>query len=297
MSPAPNRNPREIDLAIEQRQSMGALIPGVDLLEDVLLARLRTADLCYWPEGIRLLGYMIWPNAELKRAQWIDAHSTFQSWGNEAIAGGNPPGFVTLLAVTKALRTPALKKLYDHLTKIQFREWRRTAELFQSVIDIDKDKVANAAQGGASLGKAADLVAFRVQQSAKSKGETPPRMGRTSLLGTWQEYRDVAHFIAAADILAREGNKRLRESDEGQYNIDLYDAVLTAPDALLRAALAYQNFGLTYFPHSRSDPLLPSSLWQIPERMGIKPAQLPIITLTDEDRDFLASKRRAQPVH
>jgi len=276
---------------------MASLISGVDLLEDVLLTRRQTADLCYWPEGIRLLSYMIWPNAELKRTQWVDVHSTFQSWGNEAIAGGNPPGFVTLLAVTKALRTPELSELYDHLTKIQFREWRRTAELFQSVIDIDKDKVTNAAQGGASLGKAADLVAFRVKQSAKSKNEYQPRMGRISLLGTWQDYRDVAHFIAAADILVREGNRHLREVGEEQHHIDLYDAVFTAPDAVLRVALAYQKFGLTYFPHSRNDPLLPSSLWRIPERMGIKPAQLPFITLSDEDRDFLASKRRAQPAH
>jgi hypothetical protein len=131
----------------------------------------------------------------------------------------------------KALADAADDKLQDRLARAQGR-WPYVADILQNVVDMAHDARLQL-PGGPSISKALDLT--QRHQSAPTK---------TVFVTSWSDYRHVAHVVAASAWLSREAYK-------GRSEGSMLAAVLLAPEAVIRLAASYQQFGLTllsYFP-------------------------------------------------
>src|SRR5262245_32321383 len=131
--------------------------------------------------------------------------------------------------------------------------------------------------GGASISKAYDLL----------KGHSAlPR--KSQLSKDWSEFRDVAHLIAAAAVIAF-------ASRDQQAASAVLTPVLLVPDVVLAFGIAYQEFGLSLRPHGQRDPVLPpETLWRIPDAQDAPMLPLPVRRLSDEDLKYLTTRRRAR---
>ena len=56
-------------------------------------------------------------------------------------------------------------------------------------------------------------------------------------------------------------------------------------------AKAYQVFLSKFVSHGPSKSILPANSWLVPDRLGVREANLPQTTLDDADRAFLARQR------
>jgi hypothetical protein len=197
-----------------------------------------------WPaQACVLVGYMGWPNAPEARAA---ATRTLQDWR------------LGLAAVPPRLR------------RIQI-DWGRVAD----IVNLHYDLSAGAHQpqrAGASVGKAIELLA----RQSKTKG-----VGKANLWKAWKRYKDVAHLIAAATIIAADARERAKVKAFGDSGLafDQIQPALIAtlmPDFVLSVALFLQDYGLAYVPQARNESMLdPATLWRISSDMKVSPIAPP----------------------
>jgi hypothetical protein len=174
-----------------------------------------------------------------------------------------------------ALAKFALDNLQDQLVRAQSR-WRHVADIMQFVVDMDKDPHLRMA-GGASISKAQDLTQQHYGVPTK-----------TIYVTSWSAYRHVAHLVAAAAWLSREAHKQ-----HGSQPGSIIAAVLLAPEAVIRLAASYQQFGLSLLAHGLRRPVLdPENLWRVPDPPELLP--LPARRLSDRDLSYLMTERRAR---
>lgn len=256
----------------------GINLPTLPLLDQgtdpvqAIIDRFERTEKAYYECGLYLSAYMLWPNNETRRNQWRLANEEQRRRLAEEPVDVDPLliPFGGLMALSEA----ALAPLEEDAAKIERRDWIRTAEVFQAVIDIANDPRTSGLIGGASLEKAKDMLA---NEGTSDSGSTYEK--------AWQLYKDVAHFITAASQLAVRVKRLLPEGHEG---VSPYSIVFFAPDALLASAMAYQQFGLDYVPHARKQSLLDSeTVWRIPEKLGVKRAPLFVRKLPNSMVDFL----------
>ena len=133
-------------------------------------------------------------------------------------------------------------------------------------------------RGGASIAKAIDLAAATT------------RYNRDRLRKAWSRYRDVAHVCGAITLL----NSTI--SDEVRYIEDLpgLSAVYYHFPYLLLFASHFQKFGLTYEPHGRREPILPTdTLWRLPEAVPHFPEEVFPGPMSEEELAFLRDRKAA----
>ena len=226
-------------------------------LEKLLKGRL-VARAVFWPDQAGpLVGYMAWPNDPDEREQWIHANQSDDQSKLDSLCRG-------------------LKTIQQH--------WARVADVVHTHHDLWQGQHQKR-RGGASIGKAISLVS----ENAKSKGT-----GAAKLWEIWKTYKDVAHLVTAAVLVAAEAQTRHRREPYGLKlrEFQPYRMAMALPDLVIAVAMTIEKFGLEFVPYGRSEPLLdPQSLWRIPTDINLAPLPLPARQLMKTDLDVLNARR------
>jgi hypothetical protein len=238
-------------------------IPITDL--DYFVRSRLSQTVVLWPEqAIPLLGYMCYPNDPEARAA---LRRTLRSW--QEASEDNPP------SVPKKLG------------RIQ-HDWLRVADVLHHHCDLVAGR-HQARRGGPSIGKAISLV----QANAKSRGTKASKLWET-----WSTYKDVAHLVTAATVIARETRRRYRQQPFGQHGLSsiqliAFQMTMLMPDLVLAVALEFERLGLSVVPHARTETTLDSkTLWRIPPDINVEPISPPVREIRPQDLVVL-NKRRA----
>jgi hypothetical protein len=230
-----------------------------------------------FPETSQLLvAYMAWPNDEQERNRWMATAIAFFV-AEQVPAPWSGQDMFQLFGALRAVADSSFSPMMEKLVRIQDR-WPRVADVMQMVVDIHHDN-RGPIRGGASISKALDVLQNYNALPVKSR-----------LSRDWSDFRDVAHLVAAAAVIAEAGRQRTEQVEAAA----LLTPVLYVPEIVLALGLAYQRFGLSLRPHFRSDPILSSkTLWSIPDEKDAAALPLPVRRLSDADFDYLSNKRRA----
>jgi hypothetical protein len=226
-------------------------------LEFLIKTRL-TNDLVLWPDqAVALVGYMAWPNDPVMRQRWLEAHQhNDQSTINELSRG---------------------------LNLIQ-RHWVGVADIVRQHYALAHGGHQKR-RGGPSIGKAIYLVA----QKAKAKGT-----GTAKLWEIWKTYKDVAHLVTAAVLVAYDAQIRHRKAPYGLklHQLQPYRMAMLLPELVISAAMSIEDYGLKQVPYSRTRPMFdPESLWRIPADINIAPLPPPAREITITDLAVLNARR------
>ncbi|MGB6540316.1 MAG: hypothetical protein WBF03_05485 [Xanthobacteraceae bacterium] len=226
-------------------------------LESLTKGRLLK-DVVIWPkQAVPLVGYMAWPNDDEVRNHWIDAHERNDESGLSAF----------------------VRKL-----KIIQQHWARVADIVHLHYDLTQGQHQQA-RAGASVGKAIALI----DANAKSKGT-----GKAKLWEIWAAYKDVAHLIAAAVLIAGEVQTRHRMAPYGLklQQFQPYRMAMLLPELVIGVAKTIEKYGLRHVPRGRTESLLdPESLWRIPPKINVAAIPLPPRKITKTDIAVLNARR------
>jgi hypothetical protein len=227
-----------------------------------------------------LVAYMAWPEDQSNRDGWMAVLLARLLDASGATLSASEGGSRTLAALEmfgglRALADAADDKLLDRLETAQ-RHWPHVADVLQYVVDMTHDPRLQL-RGGPSRSKALDLTQQHSSASTRTVFET-----------SWSKFRSVAHVLAASAWLSFDASK-----DKSQPG-SIIAAALLAPEAVIRLAASYQQFGLTSVSHGQRRPLLdPDNLWRVPVPPDV-PLNLPARRLSDDDLSFLTTERRAR---
>jgi hypothetical protein len=215
-----------------------------------------------WPEqSIPLLGYMCYPNDAKARSRLVQ---TLRKW-REA---------------SRPLVPPKLGRIQHN--------WLRTADALHLLLDLIRGRCQRR-RGGPSIGKAITLGAV----IAKSQGTSA-----ASFWKMWSTYKDVAHLVTAASLIAEEArtmNERKPFGSCGLPSNQLGQFVLTMlmPDLVIAVALSFEHLGLSFMPQGLEEPTLDrKTLWCIPHNINVVPLEPPVRRIRPQEVVIL-NKRRA----
>jgi hypothetical protein len=229
-------------------------------LEQIMRTRLGERGVTYPHQAIPLLSYMAHPrDAEARRSLFL----TLKGWffGSHVVP--------------------------DRMLPMQ-RDWARVADVFNLHHDIEAGQHQRN-RGGSSQSKAVALASGSIRDRGASQA---------NLWEIWGRYKDVAHLVAAATIVAADARERAKLQPFGQFGMDLdqlqpFPVAMMLPHVVLSLALYLQEYGLAHIPHGREEPMLdPKSLWRIPSDMNVVPIPPPIRKI-DRDGILVLNTRRA----
>ena len=147
---------------------------------------------------------------------------------------------------------------------------------------------------GPSVGKAIALIAA----NAKSKGT-----GTAKLWEIWKTYKDVAHLVTAAVLVAAEAQTRHRSAPYGLklHQFQPYRMAMLLPELVISVAMTIEDYGLQQVAHGRTEPMFdPELLWRIPADINLTPVAPPVRKITKKDRrrieDAACRQSRARPI-
>lgn len=225
------------------------------------LVRTRiTEERVEWPEqALSLVGYMAWPKDRETRETSIDL---IGRW------------FQGSRIIPKRLLT------------IQ-RSWARVGDIF----NIHMAMTAGGHEkprGGPSLGKAIEVAHARI----KSRGAR-----KSNLWRVWEAYKDVAHLIASATIIAGNARGWAEREPIGKRGplsdrLQPFHITLLMPDFVIALALSLQEYGLSQVAQGREAAMLDAeTLWRIPLDINVVPVQPPERKITKDEKSALRARR------
>jgi len=239
-----------------------------------------------WPRASLLLtAYLAWPNDAERRNGFVATHLVRFSHlsgekANHAPADSDATVSLEVFGGINAVAKVAFDQLMAEISQVQ-RKWLLTADIFQLIVDMAFDQRI-ALRRGASISKAIDLC------------EVEHRLrGHSQLRAAWSEFRDVAHLLTAGAYLAHEGLGRARSANEAS----ILNVIWIAPDIVLALAYGLQEFGLQPKLIRKEDSILkPETLWRVPDRHKPEKPFVVFRRLTEDQLDFLSSRRAAKKV-
>lgn len=212
-----------------------------------------------------LTAYVAWPNNESKRNSWVAALSE-----QAAIAHQNKTtsssSVLELFGGTAALMKPAVAALNaDYIAREQ--KMAPVADIFLRLVDMHYEPRIKL-RGGTSVSKAIELCEL------DSDGKSHAISYRC-----WRDFKDVAHLIAAAAVIAVEKDARI------------FSALWFAPDAVCAVATGYQQFALSVTTHGQRAHVLPEETWRVPANCQPTKPFLGYRRLSENQIDFLNGRR------
>jgi hypothetical protein len=240
------------------------------------------ADHASWPHAsVILTAYLAWPNDEERRnsfvATYLVRHQS-DAKADQALTDPNATFALEMFGGINAVANMAFDQLTEEISQVQ-RKWLLTSDIFQLIVDMAFDERI-ALRRGSSISKAIDLCEFEYGLQ-----------GHSQLRATWSKFRDVAHLLTAGAHLAHEGLGRAQYANEAS----ILNVVWTAPDLVLALAYGLQEFGLQPKPIRKESSILRlEMLWRVPE--SHKPEKPFVVSrrLTENQLDFLSSRRAAK---
>lgn len=215
-------------------------------------------DLVVWPnQALPLVGYMAWPNDPAAHNRWLVAHRRDDQSGVSELAR-------------------KLKTVQQH--------WARVADIVHLHRDLAQGQ-HQVRRGGSSVGKAISLI----NANAKTKGT-----GTAKLWEIWKTYKDVAHLVMAAVLVAGEAQTRHRMAPYGLklHQFQPYRMAMLAPELVISVAMTIEDYGLQHVAHGRAESLFdPKSLWRIPPDINVIPLPPPVRKITKIDLAVLNARR------
>lgn len=215
-------------------------------------------DLVLWPDqAVALVAYMAWPNDPVIRQRWSTAHQR------------NDQSAISEL-------TKRLKIIQQH--------WARVAD----IVHLHNDLAHGGHQKrrrGPSVGKAIALIA----ENAKAKGT-----GTSKLWQIWGAYKDVAHLVTAAVLVAADAQTRHRTAPYGLklHQLQPYRMAMLLPELVISVAMSIEEYGLNQVAHGQMEPMFdPKSLWRIPADINLAPLAPPVRKITKPDLAVLRTRR------
>lgn len=241
---------------------------------ETIANRLRLKEAIFFIPGVPLLGHMLFPDNEHLRHQLFAAIEPVRQRLLE-FSGRHDPRFFGGPASVELIAETAREHLFKPADTVTEKQWTRAARILRFVTDMAHDERSANLRGGASLNKAFLALA-----------DLAPRIQTASLRRAWDDFRDVAHLLAATEYLVECANESLAGDDIRAFNVDV---LLFAPDLLLPLAYRFQEFGLSHRASTSKQTLLdPERLWRIPEPTGSNTVRLPTKPLTNEEMALVA---------
>jgi hypothetical protein len=233
----------------------------VEILDFDFFVRSRlTQATVLWPEqAIALVGYMAWPNDPEARSA---SEPLLRGW------------FEGSKAIPRQLR------------QIQ-TDWVRVADLFSLHYDLAAGSHQQR-RGGPSVGKAVTVAAA----SIRAKGAKPANLWRA-----WEDYKDVAHLVAAAAIITHEARTMAKDKPFGESGlpsgqIQPFLIAMLMPDFVISLGLSFQDYGLNSTPQSREQPMLaPATVWRVPPDVNVVAVPPPVRKVNSERIAILNARR------
>jgi hypothetical protein len=226
--------------------------------------RTRISEIVMWPnQAIPLLGAMCHPNDEAARDALM---SILRSWPAHS-GSGRPP-------------------VPDKLGRIQ-ADWLKVADIFHIYCDLIEGRHQER-RGGPSIGKAVALVSG----NASSWGT-----GTANLWKLWGAYKDVAHLVTAATLIAAEVQRRFADCPPRSQGLNPtqfvpFQMAMLMPDLVLAVAMEFERYGLGVATDDGLDPVFdPDTIWRIPVDINVAPLPPPIRKLRQQDIVVLNNRR------
>ena len=215
-------------------------------------------ELVLWPDqALPLVGYMAWPDDSIMRERWLEAHQRNDQ--------------STIKELTQGL-------------KIVQQHWARVADMVHLHMDLTHSG-RQRRRGGPSLSKSIALI----DANAKTKGT-----GAAKLWEIWRVYKDVAHLVTAALLVAAQAQTLLRSAPYGLrlHQFQPYRMAMLLPDLVLAVAMSIEEYGLEHIAHGQTEPMFdPESVWRIPADINLAPVAPPARALTEKDLAVLRDRR------
>jgi len=237
-----------------------------------------------WPHAsVILTGYVAWPKDEELRNSFVATYLVrHQSDVQANQVPADPQATVALenFGGINAVANVAFDQLTEEISQVQ-RKWLLTSDIFQLIVDMAFDQRI-ALRRGSSISKAIDLCEFE-----------HGLRGHSQLRAVWSEFRDVAHLVTAGAYLAHEGLGRAQSANE----TSILNVIWIAPDLVLALAYGLQEFGLQPKPIRKESSILrPDKLWRVPDCHKPEKPFVVFRRLTEDQLDFLNSRRSAKKV-
>jgi hypothetical protein len=233
--------------------------------------------------SVILTAYLAWPNDEERRNSFVATHLVRHQLDAKANRPRTDPHATVALEMfggINAVANVAFDQLTYEISQVQ-RKWLWTSDIFQLIVDMAFDQRI-ALRRGSSISKAIDLCEFE-------RG----LRGHSQLWAAWSEFRDVANLLTAGAYLAHAGLGQARHADE----VSILKAIWIAPDLVLAWAYGLQEFGLQPKPIRKESSILrPDKLWRVPDCHEPEKPFIVFRRLTEDQLDFLNSRRAAKKV-
>jgi hypothetical protein len=218
-----------------------------------------------------LLAYMAWPNDDLRRDGWMATNVARLKSRRSDRSGGQ-----TLLANFGGLGAVAdisLDAMADEVAAIE-KKWPSVGDILMRVVDMENDDRLKLL-GGPSISKAIALNEYEQQGLSQAQSYRQ-----------WQQFREVAHLIAAGAFLADSA------SEVNAAARSIFSAIWYAPDAVLAVATGFEQFGLNLKPHGQTSSVLPpNTTWRVPNHCRPERPFLLKRRLSAIQVDFLNDRR------
>lgn len=244
-----------------------AMVPdSVESAVQLYSSRAKGALLVPLEFSFLLTAYVAWPENESKRNSWVAALSE-----QAAIAHQNKTdsssSVLEMFGGTAALLHPAFAALRaDHQACEQ--KMPPVADIFLRLVDMHYEPKIKL-RGGTSVAKAIGLC--ELDADGKS---------HAVLYRCWRDFKNVAHLIAAAAVIAT------------KCQVRLFLPIWFAPDAVCAVAAGFQQFALGVTAHGRRDPLLSEeTVWRVPSHCHPAKPFLTYRRLSDNQIEFLNGRR------
>jgi hypothetical protein len=242
---------------------------------------LHNMDQENWPQpqaSVILYAVMVWPNDEKRRNLFLDAWTATYGGVRRPIQGILDRNARLFFAGRLIDLRELGGTVIDHLDKeseAAQKAWKNTGDLLISLARLHANP-HSAIRGGASISKARDLI------DASRGGANRQRLEQD-----WVRYQSVAHLAAANTFLAALGLAQTNDDPR----ITSVSPVFSDPGSVLCLALRFQNFGLSFIPAGRKDPIMDGEfIWRVPERRQFAAAPFGPGPLTAEEIEVLASR-------
>ena len=200
---------------------------------------------------------MAWPNDPVMRQRWLEAHRRNDQ--------------------------STIKKLTEGLKIVQ-QHWAGVADMVRLHMDLTHGGHQRR-RGGPSLSKSVALI----DANAKAKGT-----GAAKLWEIWRVYKDVAHLVTGALLVAAEAQTRHRSAPYGLrlHQFQPYRMAMLLPELVLAVAMSIEEYGLGQIAHGQTEPMFdPKSVWRIPADINLAPVAPPDRALTEKDLAVLKNRR------
>lgn len=286
---------RELGFLRGARSSSGEDSPRDDLTS----AALRTWAAMAWPDDaerrdqfMATLGALAIDhlrNAKLDAAGGGLDRAALEVSRSRVIAQYHKHAFLPYGGEGTVAHAPGWSALIAEIGKHAPKWWATGSILILVRVMHEQHQADLTARRGASVLKAVEWIERTVNSP-----HVPHN--RKDVLAAWSSFKSVAHLCAAFLMIREACHQQNPDAPEEAYMVLVTQTFFRSFWWFIDAARQFQDFGLSFRSHGQMGSMLnASTLWRIPDGLGLEPARINLQPMPEEQlailRNYRAPKR------